>query len=109
MNGPLLDYTAARADRRLRADRALELPAADGSLEIGARARGRQYAHPETCLRHANHRDLLGEICREAGIPDGVVNVLTGPGAEIGEALVAEPLVDKVAFTGETGTGRRIM
>lgn len=52
---------------------------------------------------------ILGEICREAGVPDGVVNVLTGPGAEIGEALVASPLVDKVAFTGETGTGRRIM
>jgi acyl-CoA reductase-like NAD-dependent aldehyde dehydrogenase len=52
---------------------------------------------------------ILGEICREAGVPDGVVNVLTGPGAEIGEALVASPLVDKVAFTGETETGRRIM
>jgi betaine-aldehyde dehydrogenase len=52
---------------------------------------------------------ILGEICREAGVPDGVVNVLTGPGAEIGEALVASPLVDKVAFTGETSTGRRIM
>src|SRR6478735_7843342 len=52
---------------------------------------------------------LLGEICREAGIPDGVVNVLTGPGKEIGDALVAHPLVDKVAFTGETETGRKIM
>jgi betaine-aldehyde dehydrogenase len=52
---------------------------------------------------------ILGEICREAGVPDGVVNVLTGPGAEIGEALVASPLVDKVAFTGETSTGSRIM
>jgi betaine-aldehyde dehydrogenase len=52
---------------------------------------------------------ILGEICRDAGVPDGVVNVLTGPGAEIGEALVGSPLVDKVAFTGETSTGRRIM
>ena len=52
---------------------------------------------------------MLGEICREAGIPDGVVNVLTGPGKEIGDALVAHPQVDKVAFTGETETGRRIM
>ena len=52
---------------------------------------------------------ILGGICREAGVPDGVVNVLSGPGSEIGEALVASPLVDKVAFTGETGTGRRIM
>ncbi len=52
---------------------------------------------------------LLGEICREAGIPDGVVNVLPGPGRAIGDALVRHPLVDKVAFTGETETGRRIM
>ncbi|MGH2531444.1 MAG: aldehyde dehydrogenase family protein [Thermomicrobiales bacterium] len=52
---------------------------------------------------------LLGEIIREAGVPDGVVNIVTGPGAEVGEALVASPLVDKVAFTGETSTGRRIM
>ena len=52
---------------------------------------------------------LLGEICREAGVPDGVVNVVTGPGRTIGEEMVASPLVDKVAFTGETATGRRIM
>lgn len=52
---------------------------------------------------------LLGEICREAGIPEGVVNVLPGPGREIGDALVGHPLVDKVAFTGETETGRSIM
>jgi aldehyde dehydrogenase (NAD+)/betaine-aldehyde dehydrogenase len=52
---------------------------------------------------------MLGEICREAGVPDGVVNVLTGPGKEVGEALAAHPGVDKVAFTGETATGRRIL
>lgn len=52
---------------------------------------------------------LLGEICAEAGVPDGVVNVLPGPGSEIGEALAAHPDVDKVAFTGETATGTRIL
>jgi betaine-aldehyde dehydrogenase len=52
---------------------------------------------------------LLGEICREAGIPDGVVNIVTGPGREVGEYLVSSPAVDKIAFTGETTTGRRIM
>ncbi len=52
---------------------------------------------------------LLGEICREAGVPDGVVNILTGPGKVIGEALAGHPDVDKVAFTGETETGRRIL
>jgi betaine-aldehyde dehydrogenase len=52
---------------------------------------------------------LLGEICAEAGVPGGVVNVLPGPGSEIGEALAAHPDVDKVAFTGETATGTRIL
>ena len=52
---------------------------------------------------------LLGEICLEAGIPAGVVNVLPGPGAEIGAYLAEHPGVDKIAFTGETETGRDIM
>ena len=52
---------------------------------------------------------LLGEICAEAGVPDGVVSVLPGPGNEIGEALASHPDVDKVAFTGETATGTRIL
>jgi aldehyde dehydrogenase (NAD+) len=51
----------------------------------------------------------VGRICLEAGIPEGVVNVLPGPGARAGEELVASPLVDKVAFTGSTEVGRRIM
>lgn len=52
---------------------------------------------------------LLGEICLEAGVPAGVVNVLPGPGAEIGSYLAEHPGVDKIAFTGETETGRDIM
>jgi len=52
---------------------------------------------------------LLGEICLEAGIPAGVVNVLPGPGAEIGAYLAEHPGVEKIAFTGETETGRDIM
>jgi aldehyde dehydrogenase (NAD+) len=51
----------------------------------------------------------VGRICLEAGIPEGVVNVLPGPGAAAGKELVASPLVDKVAFTGSTEVGRRIM
>lgn len=52
---------------------------------------------------------LLGELCREAGYPDGVVNVVPGPGEEVGNALATHPDVAKVAFTGETQTGRKIM
>jgi acyl-CoA reductase-like NAD-dependent aldehyde dehydrogenase len=52
---------------------------------------------------------LLGEICYEAGVPEGVVSVLPGPGGEIGEYMAAHPLIDKIAFTGETATGARIL
>jgi len=52
---------------------------------------------------------LLGEICTEAGCPPGVVNVLPGAGAKIGSYLAGHPGVDKIAFTGETSTGRSIM
>jgi len=51
----------------------------------------------------------LGELALEAGIPPGVVNVISGPGAQIGSYLAGHPGVGKVAFTGETATGRTIM
>ena len=50
----------------------------------------------------------IGELFHEAGLPAGVLNVVTGRGSEIGDALVTHPLVRRVAFTGETGTGRHI-
>ncbi|WP_307395289.1 aldehyde dehydrogenase family protein [Bacillus horti] len=52
---------------------------------------------------------VLAEICQEAGVPAGVVNVVTGPGSTIGSYLVDHPDVNKVAFTGETETGKDIM
>lgn len=52
---------------------------------------------------------MLGGICYEAGVPEGVVNVLPGPGGEIGEYMSAHPLIDKIAFTGETATGAKIL
>jgi betaine-aldehyde dehydrogenase len=52
---------------------------------------------------------ILGELCYEAGVPEGVVSVLPGPGAEIGEYMAAHALIDKIAFTGETETGARIL
>jgi succinate-semialdehyde dehydrogenase/glutarate-semialdehyde dehydrogenase len=45
----------------------------------------------------------------EAGLPPGVLNVVTGPGSIIGEELVRSPISRKVAFTGELATGKRIM
>jgi aldehyde dehydrogenase (NAD+) len=51
----------------------------------------------------------LGEIAIEAGLPPGVLNVITGPGSIIGQALVEHPGIDKIAFTGDTSTGKAIM
>ncbi len=52
---------------------------------------------------------LLGEIAKEAGIPDGVVNVVHGLGSVVGTALTTHTEVDLISFTGSTATGKRIM
>ncbi|MGR3174007.1 MAG: aldehyde dehydrogenase family protein [Candidatus Scalindua sp.] len=57
---------------------------------------------PLTALR-------LGEICKEAGLPDGVLNIVPGYGPTAGAALAEHMDVDKIAFTGEYTTGRIIM
>jgi acyl-CoA reductase-like NAD-dependent aldehyde dehydrogenase len=51
----------------------------------------------------------LGELIQEAGFPEGVVNILTGPGLPTGAAIVNHMGIDKVAFTGSTEVGREIM
>lgn len=51
----------------------------------------------------------LGEIAKRAGMPDGLVNVVAGPGSEVGEALLKHPGVHSVTFTGSVATGQRVM
>ena len=51
----------------------------------------------------------LARIFHEVGFPPGVVNVIAGPGGEIGDVLTTSPDVDKIAFTGSTEVGRQIM
>src|ERR1043166_7779441 len=51
----------------------------------------------------------LAEIAAEIGIPAGVLNVITGPGSTVGQMLVEHPGIDKIAFTGDTSTGKSIM
>ncbi|MGH9138307.1 MAG: aldehyde dehydrogenase family protein [Acidimicrobiales bacterium] len=51
---------------------------------------------------------VFGEILHEAGFPPGVVNIVTGSGADVGEALVASPDVAMISFTGSTAVGQRI-
>ena len=57
---------------------------------------------PLTCL-------LLVKLAHDAGIPAGVINVVTGYGPEAGEALAGHPLVRRMSFTGSPETGRRVM
>ncbi len=57
---------------------------------------------PLTCLR-------LGEICEKAGVPNGVVSVVTGPGSTVGEELASNSKVDMFSITGDTETGKRVM
>lgn len=52
---------------------------------------------------------VLGEICLEAGVPAGVVNIVPGSGRDVGNYLVEHKNVDKVAFTGSTPVGKEIM
>ena len=51
----------------------------------------------------------LAELCLEAGIPDGVVNVVVGKGSVVGQRLVEHPEVAKIGFTGSTEVGRTVM
>jgi len=51
----------------------------------------------------------LAAIIREVGVPPGVVNIVTGFGQEAGEAMVRDPRVDKISFTGSTAVGKKIM
>jgi acyl-CoA reductase-like NAD-dependent aldehyde dehydrogenase len=57
---------------------------------------------PLTALR-------LAELIQEAGFPDGVVNILTGPGEPTGAAITGNMGIDKVAFTGSTAVGRKVL
>jgi acyl-CoA reductase-like NAD-dependent aldehyde dehydrogenase len=50
----------------------------------------------------------IAEIMREAGLPDGVFQVVTGKGSVLGEALVTDPRVAKIAFTGSTSVGKHV-
>ena len=51
----------------------------------------------------------LGRAFQDAGLPAGALNIITGPGAEVGDELSRNPKVDLVSLTGDTATGRKIM
>jgi betaine-aldehyde dehydrogenase len=51
----------------------------------------------------------MGEALERAGVPEGVVNIITGPGDSVGEMLAVHPGIDLISFTGSAETGKRIM
>jgi len=52
---------------------------------------------------------MLAELCNEAGLPKGVVNIVTGEPAPIGEEMLTNPLVKKITFTGSTEVGKMLL
>ncbi len=109
MNGPLLDYTVREPYGVCGQIIPWNFPILMAAWKLApALAAGNTVV-----LKPASYTPItalvLGQICLEAGIPEGVVNVITGPGNEVGAAICEHPLVDKIAFTGETETGREIL
>ena len=51
---------------------------------------------------------LLGELCQEAGLPNGVLNIVQGTGPNVGAVITAHPKVGTISFTGGTVTGRKV-
>ena len=93
---------------RGRPDHPVELPAADGGVEGGAGARRRQLRGAEAGRADADGDPGLAEIVGDL-LPPGVLNIVNGFGVEAGKPLASNKRIDKVAFTGETTTGRLIM
>ena len=64
-------------------------------------------------LKPASHTPItsliLGQIALAAGVPPGVLNVLPGPGGELGNVIARHPMINKIAFTGETRTGAELV
>ena len=76
--------------------------------------------HPEHLIMTLDHQVItqlfsrmtalyMTKLFEEAGVPAGVVNVIVGYGQTVGNAIAQHPNVDKIAFTGSTAVGRRIM
>jgi 5-carboxymethyl-2-hydroxymuconic-semialdehyde dehydrogenase/aminomuconate-semialdehyde/2-hydroxymuconate-6-semialdehyde dehydrogenase len=84
-------------------------PTALASMKVAA-----CIAFGNTCVLKPSEQTPLAlrrfvELLHEAGLPDGVVNIVNGRGVMTGEALVNHPGIDRISFTGGTTTGRRIM
>ena len=102
-------HHAQGADRRVRADRPLELPDVHGQLEGRAGARRREHGHPQAGELLADDRAADGRARAGGGHPARRPERGDRPGGSAGAAIAAHPGIGKVAFTGETTTGQEIM
>ena len=100
---------AARAGGGGRPDHPLELSAADGRLEAGARVGRRMHLRAQTRRTDASDRARNRGWFAEIGFPPGVVNIVTGFGESAGAPIVAHPDVNKIAFTGSAAVGKLIV
>ena len=98
-----------RAPRGRRPDRPLELPAQHLELEARPRARVREHGRAKPAELTPLSALRVAELALEAGIPEGVVNVVAGKGSVVGQRMVEHPDVAKIGFTGSTEVGRRVM
>ena len=98
-----------RAGGSMRGDHPLELSHDHGLLEDRPRHHHGEYHRVETGFGDPLSALIIAECVKAAGIPKGVVNILAGPGGELGKVLCTHPSVDKIAFTGSTEVGREIM
>ena len=89
-------------------DNALELPPAPDRRQGGSGDGGGVHGGAEAERGHAAERVRARRDLRRGGGPGGVLNLVTGYGAVVGEAIAAHPGVDMVSFTGSTRAGRRV-
>jgi len=86
----------------------MEFPAGADDVENGPGARGRQHDRHQAQRIHLGWHLELARLADQAGFPKGVVNVVTGYGAEVGAPLVTHPLTAKIAFTGGDAGGQAV-
>ncbi|GLB45581.1 putative aldehyde dehydrogenase [Lyophyllum shimeji] len=91
------------------ANSAMELPSPPAHMEDRACTRRREHHRPQVLGTHPPHRDPHGPPHPRSRLPPGVVNILTGYGNTVGQAISTHMRIDKVAFTGSTLVGRKVM
>ena len=104
------EHGGARAGRRDGRHHAVELPASSwppGRLAPSLAAGNVMILKPATVSPLTTLE--LARIFEEAGLPEGVLQVVTGPGGAVGDRLATSPHVDMVAFTGSVEVGKHIM